>query len=110
MSGDQYVGRVAAGSPRRYTSRNPFGSSAFQHEPAGEVFRLRQTAPGAYQGEMFEINGGCVPGACNPRWWDTRLTVDGDIARQVFPYYRSKVYWVRWPPRHLAPASREPAP
>ena len=96
-NGDQYVGRVAAGSPHMYTSRESFGGTAFQYPPAGEVFRLTQTAPGTYQGEIFD--GSCVPGSCNPRWWATRMTVDGNVARQVFPYFREKIYWVRWPPQ-----------
>jgi len=98
-NGDRYVGRVAAGSPRLFNGREPWGGAAFQYPPAGEVLRLTQTAPGLYQGETFDRNAGCVPGACSPGWWATRMTVDGDVARQVFPYPREKVYWVRWPPQ-----------
>lgn len=36
----------------------------------------------------------------------TRLTVsiEADVVR------RERIYWVRWPPQHQAPADREPAP
>jgi hypothetical protein len=105
-NGNQYVGRVARDSPKRFNHRESFWGNAFQYQPSAEVFRLSQTAPGVYQGEIFDSIGGCVPGSCNLVWLATRMIVEGDIARQIFPYEREKVFWVRWPSLHQAPTSR----
>ena len=43
-----------------------------------------QTAPGTYQGDIFDGGGACVPGSCNPRWIATHITVDGDVAREYY--------------------------
>ena len=105
-NGNQYAGRVARDSPHRYSNREPFWGRAFSYQPSGEVFRLMQTAPGTYQGDIFDGGGACVPGSCNPRWIATRITVEGDVAREIYQLGRVKVFWVRWPPRHQAPTRR----
>ena len=108
--GNQYVGREAGDSPKPYSIRDAFYGQAFGYQPAAEVFRLTRTASGAYEGEVFDCRG-CIPGDPNPgQWVATKMTVEGDVARELYEADRLRVYWVRWPPRHQGPASQRPAP